>query len=201
MTAFDNKDFWRDPSKYNLHNAKLQYWLTPGFWLRRETTTELVVLKLVKYLNLTDSIMELGSGTGRNLAGLKMAGFTNLHGVEINPDAVKLGYEYFDLDGIDVQAVAIEDAVIPQVDCILTVGVLMHIPPSAEWVFDVMAKQAGKLLMTVDNEVKQRDFVPYSWKRNYQEVFESRGWKQVEEMNCGTVKHLTDESIMRIFTK
>jgi SAM-dependent methyltransferase len=155
----------------------------------------------LKYLPLDASIIELGCGTGRNLAGLKAVGFSNLYGVEINADAIKLGRESFPLlEGIDILCSSIEDAIndLPEADCYYTQGVLMHLPPTSDWVHEVIARKAQKLIMTSENE--DHGYV-IAWARDYGKIFQGFGWIELEREKCGKWGDLPDTTIRHVLKK
>lgn len=197
----DYQEFWRNPDGKQLEDGGLKSICRPQFFLDLKGVTAMVTTSLLKYLPLDASIMELGSGTGRNLAGLREVGFTNLRGVEINPDAIALGRKTFPLlEGIDIQCAALEDVVndLPVVDCIYTVGLFMHLPPTSNWVFEVVSRKARKLIMTSENE--DHGYV-IAWQRFYGKIFQGFGWTQVEREKCGKWGDLPDTTIRTVLIK
>ena len=75
------------------------------------------------------SIIELGCGSGRNLALLKEMGFTNLRGVDFSPTqvayCVKSG---FDAVEMNIAKLRFSEA---SFDLVYTNSVLLHVPPDA----------------------------------------------------------------------
>lgn len=142
--------------------------------------------------------MELGCGAGRNLAGLKKAGFKNLAGIEINEKALELGRKTFDLAGIELTCSAIEDALIPEVDCIYTHGVLMHLPPESEGVFETIANKAKSFILTVENESITGNL---QWPRNYEKIFTAFGWRQLHTYSTENWPPNSRFNILRMFTR
>lgn len=200
--TFDARLFWTDPASYNTPRGDLKGICLPEFFLKLDKVTYMVTSTLSKYLDKDASIIELGCGIGRNLAGLKAVGFTNLFGVEINPRSIALGRKTFPLlEGIDIQCAAIEDVIrdLPIADCYYTQGVLMHLPPTSEWVLPIMASKARKLIMTSERE---RDPYSIAWVRDYSKVFAPPVWKQLEMENGLVYKpQLPDTTVKRVFQR
>jgi len=195
---FDRHAFWRDPEASDQPSG-IKRICKPEFYLPLHSVTALIVGVLEKYLNKEDSILELGAGTGRNLAGLKEAGFTRLAGIEINPDAIQLGRSTFQaLDGVDIQCDTVENVIlnISHYDCIFTQGLFQHLSPDTDWVHYEVASRTDKLIMTIENEVP---IGIRSWKRNYKDIFEGLGWNEVESRsNTGCYGH-ANTTFVRVF--
>jgi len=195
------QEFWRNPDGKSLEDGGLKSICRPSFFVNLKGVTAMVTSTLLKYLPLDASIIELGCGTGRNLAGLKAVGYTNLFGVEINPDAIALGRKSFPLlEGIDILCSSIEDAIndLPEADCYFTQGVLMHLPPTSDWVHEVIARKARKIIMTSENE--DHGYV-IAWARNYANVFGKFGWVELEREKCGKYGDLPDTTIKHVLKK
>jgi len=132
-----------------------------------------------KYVETTDSILELGCNVGRNLCYLYNVGYRKLLGIDINETAVDLvkGFMY------PIKAVAgtIEERIdeVPQQDLIFTMAVLMHLHPDSDFVFEKIAAKTN-LLLTIENENQNGVRL---CARNYREIFEPFGFYQVMEEN------------------
>ncbi|QPV62509.1 class I SAM-dependent methyltransferase [Halosimplex litoreum] len=148
------------------------------------------------------SVLELGCSSGRHLSHLFDDGFTDLHGVELNPDAFDvMADQYPDLwDSGTFYAEAIEDVVEEldddAFDAVYSVETLQHIHPDAEWVFAEIARIAGDALVTAeiedaaaDAEREEREEDPDVnfvrdefplYYRDWNEVFGDLGFEQVE---------------------
>ena len=126
----------------------------------------------------TDSILELGCSVGRNLAALKQNGFKDLQGIEINPEAVHLGRDVFDLKDITIHVGSIEKLISigTPVDVIFTQSVFMHLPPSSDWIYSLVASKARKAVITTEVEYRSDQLV---WRRDYRVIFEGLGMKQI----------------------
>jgi len=194
----DIKDFWRNPYPDVIDKQHRFDWYKPEFYAKLSAQACLIVDELEKILPKDASILELGCGAGRNLAGLKKAGFTNLAGIEINQDAIELGKKTFDLSGISLTCSAIEDALIPEVDCIYTHGVLMHLPPESEGVFETIANRAKSFILTVENESITGSL---QWPRNYEKVFSTFGWRQLFTYSTENWPPNSRFNILRMFAR
>jgi len=76
-------------------------------------------------------------------------------------------------------------------------AVLEHIHPDSEWIFEDMARITGLYLITIEAEKAEH------WRlypRNYKNIFEKYGLKQVEESSCDKESGLGVYTL-RIFKK
>ena len=198
--TFDTHAFWRNPDASDRPDST-KAMCRPDYYIGLNDITALIVEVLSEHLDKGDSIIELGAGTGRNLAGLKDAGFKRLRGIEINPDAIQLGRKSFQaLDGIEIYCDTVEGAieVIPHYDCIFTQGLLQHLPPKSDWVHAEIANRADKLIMLIENE---KPAGVRSWARNYKDIFEGLGWHEVESRSDTGCKGHAPSTIVRVLKK
>ncbi|MFC7076038.1 class I SAM-dependent methyltransferase [Haloarcula halophila] len=157
-----------------------------------DATSELVRSLLERHVEFDASVLEVGCNAGRHLAELAAAGFTDLTGVDLNADALDvLAETYPDLaaDGT-FHAASIEEFVTDldddAFDVVFSVETLQHIHPDSTWVFDDIARIAGELLVTVENESGEAGTVNYVdddlplYYRDWNEVFSERGMTEVE---------------------
>jgi SAM-dependent methyltransferase len=121
-------------------------------------TSELLRETIARHADADAEILELGCSSGRHLAHLYDHGYENVSGVEINADAFDVMDEQYPelAAGGTFHHGAIED-VVPEFeedafDVVYSVETLQHLHPDAEWVFAELARVAGTLLVTVENE-------------------------------------------------
>jgi len=156
----------------------------PEYYLNLGNVTRLVVSSIARHCGLGESILEIGCGTGRNLAGLVKAGYTNVAGVEISENTVAVGREQFpEYRDVDVIISPIEEVIksLGEYDVIYTQGCLMHLPYELDWVIEEIKCKAKHLILTNEGEPRKGIHV---WARNYEEYITKGGeWFQVEEEN------------------
>ena len=147
-------------------------------------------------------VLEIGCNVGRNLNGLRQAGYTQLAGIEINQRAVNLLREHFpELWGMSAISVSpVEEAITrlgdDSFDVIFSMAVLVHIHSDSEWVFGEMARVARCNIITIEDEmnVTERHF-----QRSYREVFEGVGLRQIHEQDCKGIHGLDRCYTARVF--
>ena len=155
----------------------------------------------------SDAILEVGTNVGRNLHHLYTNSYTNLTGIEISAEAVaELRRQYPDTAAnARILNQPAEEALLSFSDrefpLVFTMAVLVHIhPDSAGIVFPEIARVADRTLIVIEDERSV-----HSWRhfqRNYQEVFEPLGFRQVREEPCNRETHgLPSEYQLRIFER
>lgn len=121
-------------------------------------TSELLRARLDSAVASDASILELGCSSGRHLAHLHEAGYENLHGIEINDEALSVMEETypdlaeegtFHIDAIEETVPEFDDG---QFDVVFSVETLQHLHPDDGRVFDELARITGERLITVENE-------------------------------------------------
>jgi SAM-dependent methyltransferase len=203
---FDSAEFWKDPKNISdelkrVNGGKFWNFCQPEFYLRVNWGEKIASYVFNKYAQRDWTILETGCNTGKVISALIGEGFENISGIEINPHAIEIGRNAFPaLKNVEIINANILDVIkeVPEVDVIYSCGVYMHIPPKDDWVFEEIAQKARRMILTTENE-KETDF--YKWGRNYRTVFESLGWRQVEEQRGGLYPPLPDSSIIRVFVK
>jgi 2-polyprenyl-3-methyl-5-hydroxy-6-metoxy-1,4-benzoquinol methylase len=200
VEGFNRQEFWRNPAASS--QTHLVSTCRPEFYLDLVNVTKLIVNTMLEHCTRDMSILEIGCGTGRNLVGLRAAGFEHLSGIEISQRAVDVGREAFpDYESIEVTVAAIEDVArqLPKFDVIYTQGCLMHLPWELDWVIEMIKQQARYLIMT--NEGEPRHGV-HAWARDYQEYIEQGGiWSQVEFEVGNKYPPLPATTIKRVFKR
>ena len=182
--------YWRNPDQKN----------DPSTYLESGRRSEYLVSLVKQHAGADASVIELGCNVGRNLHYLWQAGYRNLSGVEINEQAVKMMREKFPDVKVKVHQGALEDKIrdLGQYDLVFTMAVLEHIHRDSEWVFGEIARIAKKCLITIEDEknVSERHFP-----RNYKEIFEPLGLRQIYEHNCADVPELSKKFYARVFAR
>lgn len=205
MQPFDHVRFWRDPAAapkemQEVYGKQYKFAL-PEFYLNKVGFSGPILTTVEKYAQKDWTILEIGSGTGRNLSLLIEAGYKNVSGIEINPKAIALGRKYFpNLQGVPILCDDIGNVArdIQPVDIIFSRGCFMHIP--YDWVFPVLAEKAQKIIMTSDDEENIIQ-LPSRIKRDYVSIFEPLGWELVETQPCDIYPPLPPTTIKRVFRK
>jgi len=197
---FDPQSFWRDPEASINVDPVIVNICKPEFYLTLENVTRLVVNIIRKHCHYDDRILEIGSGTGRNLVGINNAGYYHVSGIEISRKAIKAGERYYGFGKLPIINEAVEDCIkdISPVDVIFTQGCLMHLPPTSEWVFDVISDKANKMIITIENEIGTS---ARAWPRNYNDIFQPLGWTCIEHFTCEKYPPLPVATILRVFTR
>ena len=190
-------DYWKEP--YDGSNQPEDY-----IALENPRRSEYLVKIVREHVPADAGILEIGCNVGRNLNYLHTAGFTNLSGIEISENAIRLLKASFpDLARrLTIYNRPVEE-VIPtiadrQFDFVFTMAVLEHIHRDSEGVFKEIARVASKYLFTFEDEGCQ------SWRhfpRNYKKIFEPFGWKQVHEEAGEAVIGIGGGFVARLFVR
>ena len=157
---------------------------------------------LLHYLDTDARVLEIGCSSGRHLAHLHDGGFRNLHGIELNADALDVMAEtYPELADSGTFHVGDAGELLPTVedgafDAVYTVETLQHIhPEEADHVFDEVARVTDDLLVTVENEsargagAREDTDVSYVndefplYHRDWKAIFTERGFAQLLEQS------------------
>jgi SAM-dependent methyltransferase len=187
--------YWRNSDKMNNN---------PSGYLQGSSKRSEYLVSLVKqYVKPDDasSIIELGCNVGRNLYHLWKAGYHNLSGVEINPQALKLMKQNFPDMQVKTYEGSIEDRLkeLGEYDLVFTMAVLEHIHGDSEWVFSEMARKAKRYLITIEGEKKNESELHFP--RNYKNIFEGLGMQQVYEEHLSQKEGLNTNFYARVFSR
>jgi SAM-dependent methyltransferase len=194
-SADDLRHYWSDPPDADNH---------PATYLSEEARPRSEFLVgLVRELAPADaSVLEIGCNVGRNLNALFEAGYHDLTGVEINSNALDILRERQPelARHVQLRNESVEDAARSfgdgEFDVVFTVAVLEHIHSSSDWVFAELARAAKRGLITMEDE---RTVTWKHFARNYREVFEGVGLKQVKETPLGPEQALDEGFVARVF--
>ena len=206
MKLSPQAEFWKDPENAEPEGIDpppkpFRQMADPAHWSELEDLSLYLVAQVKQYVKPPALILEPGAGSGRNLYYFSKAGYS-VRGIEINPDAADIARNRFGIDHRELLIGSVEEK-LPYLSAkvIVTQGFLMHLPDglSSEAVFDAIALNAGELILT--NEVEDRPFLEdYRFMRNYQDVFEDRGWIQIHAQPAAVVPYVW-HSTTRIFER
>ena len=207
-----NSPLWRKATQqYRSRQELHRYWKAPvddgnmaKAYLEGEQRSRYLVSLIREHVQSDAKILEIGCNIGRNLHYLHQSGFHNLNAIEISENAVHLLKENFPEmpQSATIHNSAIEDVIKTfrdsEFDVVYTMAVLEHIHTESEWIFAEMKRIAGKVLITIEDEqgVSWRHFP-----RNYQQIFESLGLKQVKHAECVDLEGLGKGFFARVFVK
>jgi len=205
MINFDRVKFWSDPTQANdelrqFNKGRMVKFCQPDFYLRHDWGQR-IIDSVLKYIEKDWTILEIGCNTGKTLAHLRKQGYEYLTGIDINRKALEIGMDKFkELEDITLLCDPIENIIkmLPDYDFIYAGGVYMHLPYDLDWIFPEIASRANKFIMTAENE-KDTDF--YRFARNYKDIFDKLGWKQIEEENGINYPPLPESTIKRVFVR
>jgi len=124
------------------------------------------------------SILEIGCNCGRNLDELRREETYELYGVELNPSAIELMEQLYEdtFMQANITIADVNDVELPEVDLTFTMAVLEHIKD-----LSFLKRLKTKYFITMEDERGKRRW--WYFKRNYKEVFEKLGYRQIEEQN------------------
>ncbi|MEC5424232.1 class I SAM-dependent methyltransferase [Virgibacillus sp. C22-A2] len=166
------------------------YWINqclPDNYLPHVKRSEFLFAYIQKYIDQSCKVLEIGCNLGRNLNYLYENNFNNLTGIEISKEAInKLKKAYPELyEHAEIVHSPVENIInkLPEnsYDLVFTMAVLEHIHPDSVWIFPEIARVTGSYLITIEAEKSSH------WRifpRNYKDIFEKLGFKQVEESRC-----------------
>jgi SAM-dependent methyltransferase len=146
------------------------------------TIMRYVLEQIDPWVNRTDSTLEVGCNAGSKLNELMRFGFTNLSGIDINPDSLSVLKDAFPHlhESARLHAGHVEEVLSRLGDhefaFIYSISSLQHIHPARDAAFDQIARTCGEFLLTCEIEWAGG---PYYFPRNYRRVFERRGFHQM----------------------
>jgi predicted TPR repeat methyltransferase len=180
-----SREFWRNPDTYARNEIEVLFG-KPAYYSdpRQNAISEQIVRMLEKAgANKTWKVLEVGCNCGRNMAHLLRSYYTNIEGVEINPEAVEHAWVHFPSVASRIRVLDAQSflAMKPpnSYDLIYTQSILMHIPPEDDYLFKQMTRAASKMLFISEVEVQEGNLMRHKYNRNYRDVFEALGWRQV----------------------
>lgn len=197
----------RPKSRAELH----EYWRAPNdtanppdYYLQGEPRSRFLLDLIQQHVGSAGSILEIGCNVGRNLHFLYQAGYRSLAGIEISAGALEMMRQHFGEMAAHSRIIhsPVEDAIRAlrdrEFDAVYTMAVLEHIHPDSEWIFREMVRVCGKCLITIEDE---GDISPRHFPRNYRQVFEPLGLRQVYERPSGDIQGLPAPTVARVFRR
>lgn len=196
-TRSELHEYWKKPKDSDSFN-------NPHRYLTRSDRSIFLVELFNKYFNKDGIILEIGCNVGRNLNYLFENGYTNLSGIEINEKAVELLKEtYPEMASVaNIYNNPVEEVIKElkenQYDVVFTMAVLEHIHTDSEWIFQEMVRISSKYIVTIEDENGYSD---RHFPRNYKEIFEPLGMKEIEVITCKDIPGLGNDFFARVFKK
>lgn len=156
-------------------------------------------------LSRSHKILEIGCNCGRNLDRLFKAGYTNVFGVEISPEAVDYAWVVHQRIANKIVCTDAQSYLAEQgpnsFHVIFTQSILMHVPPEEDYLFGQMARVARHLILVNEVERMTQILERHKYPRNYREVFEAfDGWQQIFKggYSSGTTRVFQKEPIIHM---
>lgn len=185
MTTEYFKTFWNEPT---LQKS----------WSRMGRSQYL--LQVIQNLRIDpwSRILEIGSGTGRNLVYLFNHGYVMLAGIERDRQAyefsVRQSMDLIELTHVDVTKFLF----MPNwYDVIFTMATLQHIP-DVERLAWCMQKASRQYIITLEDEMRSG---PVHFPRQYDKVFR-KGYKQVKHQKLGEAQGFAKRGfVLRVMKK
>lgn len=157
-------------------------WVVKDYWEGRDHPhRQLLMERIAKFAPLS-SVLEVGCNCGPNLYLLakKFPGI-KIKGIDINPEAIKIGNELFAQEGIENVELVVGKAddinKFPDksFDIVLTDAILIYIAPDKiEKVIKEMIRVSKKGIILLEHQDKESDglgdYNLGSWKRNYEKL-------------------------------
>lgn len=165
MPTKRRKKFW-------LHESPVSYIGKEDTWERSNFLADKIEPLEVK------SVLEIGCNCGRNLYTLKRKGNYKLTGIELNPGAIELMRHLYQDTYLRTKIIIgdVNEVELPKVDLTFTMAVLEHIKD-----LSFLNRVWTKYFITMEDERGGKRW--WYFKRNYKEIFEALGYRQIEEKN------------------
>lgn len=183
-----------------------EYWINhslPERYKDKTERSEFLYKYVKKYIDENGKILEIGCNVGRNLNYLYKHHFKNLMGVEISEEAIDALKKTYPVLFKDAEIICspiekiVKELPTNHLDLVFTMAVLEHIHPESEWIFKEIARITGRYLITIEAEKAKSSRI---FPRNYNEIFEGFGLKQVESIRCDPKTGL-NSYMLRVFEK
>jgi len=200
MTSNKQIDFWKGDFgyEYTLRNSRTQeewdQFHLDSWGISKTEMNE----RFIGQLSRDIKILEVGSNTGMQLAGLQNMGFENLYGIEIQPHAVELSKKYTqNINVVNGSAfdIPFKDGYF---DLVFTSGVLIHIAPDRlKHAMAEMVRCSRKYILGFEYFSKSIENINYRgnegflWKADYCELFKEQ-FSDLKEVKKEYFKYVND---------
>lgn len=182
--------FWQHPNKENLPHLYSKY--------GAEQSSEIVNCINTTNIKKNEPILEIGCNAGRNLIALWEAKYTYLTGLDINKTALdefKKHQQFIEYENIILIHNNAEEQFRKfkpdRYSLIFSMATLQHIPyENDEELFPLIVRaiKPGGWLLTIEAELTTCSHAR-TFPRNYKEIFELSGLKQVHESDLNAKKN------------
>lgn len=143
---------------------------------KRVLRSRFLTTKMKEHFDSSSRILEIGCNSGRNLGFLRDAGFSRLHGFDVNENAIDVLKEMHPDIVENVWVSSLVDAELEEYDVIFTMAVLEHVPYEQD---DVVlgVLQRGRYVFTIEDEVTKSE---RHFPRNYRRFLKRAGFEQFD---------------------
>jgi len=140
-------------------------------------------IKSLEGIDSNEPILEIGCNLGRNLNFLFEQGYSNLHAIEISPEAIDLMKKYYPklVSKFTIMIGSVEEKIKEckdnQFSITFSLAVLQHIHPDSNFIFEEISRVTSKYIITIEEE---NNYNPGgTFPRDYSKIFASLGWEMV----------------------
>lgn len=152
--------------------------------------------RIIKYVPIDATILEIGCNAGSNLAALQRRGFTKLYGIDINNHAIAAAKKRVSFTAFrgDLSEIFETMEAAGPYDVVFTVAVLMHLHPDDEPIIKRIPELVKKYLIVCEWEQPGNNYI---FQRNYKELFQL---PQIHEESITNIKYINGYQL-RIFRR
>jgi hypothetical protein len=174
------QEYWQKPDGIN----------DPHKYLSGIARSKFLVDLLPGYVPKSASLLELSCNVRRNLNAAYQAGYRNLDGIEINPEAVEILKKTF-LKGLPLPTSGSDASRTTSApssrDCIFTMAVLLYFHPSSDRIFAEMASRVKTLILVEAGKMRAGVTFRASITR-----YLSDSYAPESKINCDTIPELVE---------
>jgi 2-polyprenyl-3-methyl-5-hydroxy-6-metoxy-1,4-benzoquinol methylase len=194
-----SREYWQNTKRYARNAEEIKVGEPSYYGTQRIISDKIGTLLVAAEAPREWSILEVGCNCGKNMNWLHSIGYKNIRGVEISSEAAEYAWSVYPTIA---DRIVVSDAQSflamrypNSYDVIYTQSVLMHVPPEEDYLFAQMSRVASKIILTCEVEMDQIScLIRHKFARNYKDVFEALGWKQLLDAK-------DDRRALRVFKK